>query len=252
MARTVVAIKTEDGECPTSVFTPEGKGPWPGVVVFMDALGPRPSFFDIGERIAAHGYLVLLPDFFYRAGPYEPPTPQTFFTTPGFRQEWFDKYVSTASQANVRKDTGAVLDYLASRSDIAQPKVGTVGFCWGGGMALSMAGFYPERVAAAASYHGGRLATEQPESPHLLAPKMKARVYVAGAVEDPSFPDDMKQRLIDAFAEAHVNATVETYPARHGWVPADMPVHDATCAERAYATLFALFDEALKGAGASR
>ena len=112
-------------------------------------------------------------------------------------------------------------------------------------MSLTAAGTYPDRIVAAASYHGGRLATDAPDSPHRLAPKIKARVYVAGAVEDASFPDDMKARLEDALTSAGVDHRIETYPAKHGWVFRDMPVYDAAAAERHWQTLFSLFDELL-------
>jgi carboxymethylenebutenolidase len=113
-------------------------------------------------------------------------------------------------------------------------------------MALTAAGTYPERIVATASYHGGRLATDSPESPHRLAPQIKSRVYIAGAIEDPSFPDDMKARLELALTQAHVDHEIETYPARHGWVFRDMPVYHAAAAERHWVTLVALFDATLK------
>lgn len=249
MAKANVDIRTEDGICPVSVFRPAGEGPWPAVIVYIDALGVRPAFFELAERLSSQGgYVVLLPDLFYRAGPYEAPKPADVFGDPEKRQAWFGKYVSTASQTNVRKDTAFFLDYLAHRTDIVQPEIGTTGYCFGGGLSLAMAAFFPDRVAAAASYHGGRLATDAPESPHLLAPRIKARVYVAGAVEDASFTDEMKQRLDDALTAAGVAHTVETYEgARHGWVLPDMPVYNEAAAERHWKTLLAFFEGALKG-----
>jgi len=119
--------------------------------------------------------------------------------------------------------------------------IGITGYCMGGLMSLTAAGTYPDRVAAAASYHGGRLATDAPDSPHRLAPKMKARIYVAGAIEDQSFPDDMKARLEQALTDAGVDHKIETYPAKHGWVLRDTPVYDAAAAERHWNTLLALF-----------
>jgi carboxymethylenebutenolidase len=113
-------------------------------------------------------------------------------------------------------------------------------------MSLTAAGTYPDRIAAAASYHGGRLATDAPDSPHLLAPRIEARVYIAGAIEDASFPDDMKQRLEDALTAARVDHLIETYPARHGWVFRDTPVYDAEASERHWRSLVALFDSVLK------
>jgi len=245
MARTSIELRTSDGVCPTSVFRPPGDGPWPAVILYMDGLGIRPALFEMGERLAAAGYLVLLPDLFYRAGPY-PVQDTSIFTDPDKRQHWFSTYMATASPANAMRDTRAFLDHLSARADVKQPRVATTGSCIGGGLSLTAAGTYPDRVAAAASYHGGRLASDAPDSPHLLAPRMKARVYVAGAIEDASFPDDMKQRLIDALSKAGVQHTVETYPARHGWVPGDMPVHDPTQAERHWQTLVALLDSTLK------
>jgi carboxymethylenebutenolidase len=201
--------------------------------------------FEVAERIASGGYVVLLPDLFYRAGPYTPPDPAKLFADPAARAEW-GKVVGTASQANVMSDTRAFLDFLGELPDVKQPLIGTTGYCMGGGLSLAAAGHYPDRVAAAASFHGGRLATDAPDSPHLIAPRMKARVYVAGASEDATFPDDMKKRLEDALAAAGVEHTVETYAgARHGWVPSDMPVHQPAAAERHYAALFALLEATL-------
>jgi carboxymethylenebutenolidase len=116
----------------------------------------------------------------------------------------------------------------------------------GGLMSLTAAGTFPERIAATASYHGGRLATDAPDSPHLLAPRMKSRVYVAGAIEDQGFPDDMKARLEKALTEAGVDHTIETYPAKHGWVFRDTPVYDAAESEHHWRTLVQLMDETLK------
>jgi carboxymethylenebutenolidase len=113
-------------------------------------------------------------------------------------------------------------------------------------MSLTAAGTYPERIAATATYHGGRLATDAPDSPHLLAPKIKSRVYIAGAIQDDSFPDAMKARLDQALSSAGVDHQIETYPARHGWVFRDMPVYDRDAAERHWRSLIALFEETLK------
>ena len=249
MARTTVTIETKDGRCEASVFRPEGKdaqGPWPAVLFFMDGIGIRPALFAMGERLAAHGYFVLLPDLFYRAGPYEAPDAKKLFADPETFKAWRAKIGPGASTSNTMSDAEAFLAFLAAQSDVKQPKIGVTGYCMGGGLALTLAGQFPDRVAAAASYHGARLASDQPDSPHLLAPRMKARVYVGGAIEDAGFPDDMKQRLDDALTAAKVEHTIETYPAKHGWVPSDTPVHDPAAAEKHWQTLFALLDGALK------
>ncbi len=246
MTMTKIEIATNDGSCQGFVFRPEGTGPWPAVLVFMDGVGIRPAMLEIGERLATHGYFVLLPDLFYRAGPYEPMDPHVLFSDPEKIRQLREKVGAHATQAKIMSDTRTFLDHLAAEPDVKPGGVGTTGYCMGGLMSLTAAGTYPDRIVAAASYHGSRLATDAPDSPHLLAPNIKARVYVAGATEDQSFPDDMKARLDDALAKAGVEHTVETYPAKHGWVLRDTPVYDAACCERHWNTLLALLDAKLK------
>ena len=242
-----ITIKTRDGACPSYVYQPAAGGPWPAVLVFMDGLGIRPAMLELGERLATYGYYVLLPDLFYRSGPYEPMDPHTVFTDPEKRKVLMEKYFARATQANIMSDTGAFLEYLAAQPEVSSGGIGTTGYCMGGLMSLTAAGTYPERIVATASYHGGRLATDSPDSPHLLAPRIRSRVYVAGAIEDPSFPDDMKERLEAALSQAGVDHRIETYPAKHGWVFRDTPVYDAAAAERHWKTLLALLDSKLKG-----
>jgi carboxymethylenebutenolidase len=241
-----IEIETGDGRCRSYVYHPMADGPWPAVLVFMDGLGIRPAVLEVGERLASHGYFVLLPDLFYRSGPYEPMDPHVVFTDPEKRKVLMEKFFAPATPANVMSDTRAFLDYLAARPDVAPGGIGTTGYCFGGLISLIAAGTYPDRIVAAASYHGGRLATDAPESPHLLAPKMRARVYVAGATADPSFPDEMKARLEDALTKAGVDHKIETYPAKHGWVFRDTPVYDAAASERHWRTLVELLDAKLK------
>jgi len=243
-----IEIKTRDGVCTSYVFRPNISTfppPWPGVLVFMDGVGIRPAMLAIGTRLAKHGYFALLPDLFYRSGPYAPMDPHQIFGDPEKRKMLLEKFFAHATKTNLMNDTRAFLDYLSTSDEVRPGGVGIVGYCMGGLMALLAAGRYPDHFVAAASYHGGRLATDAPESPHRLAPKMKARVYIGGATDDPSFPDDMKERLRNAFKEAGVDHTIETYPAKHGWVLADTPVHDPACAARHWETLLALFDSTL-------
>jgi carboxymethylenebutenolidase len=207
----------------------------------MDGLGIRPAMLEIGERLATHGYFVLLPDLYYRSGPYKPMNPHTIFTDPEQRKVLMEKFFAPATPANIMSDTGAFLGYLSAQQDVKPGGIGTTGYCMGGLMSLTAAGTFPDRIAAAASYHGGRLATDAPDSPHLLAPKIKARVYIAGAIEDQSFPDDMKALLDVALTKAGVDHTIETYQAKHGWVFRDTPVYDAAAAERHWQTMLALF-----------
>lgn len=246
---TPVDIRTRDGRCPSYVYRPSGTGPWPAVLVYMDGLAIRPAMLELGERLASHGYFVLLPDLFYRSGPYEPMDAKTVFSDPEKRKVLMEKFFAPATPANIMSDTHAFLDYLGAQRDVRSDGIGTTGYCMGGLMSLTAAGTYPDRIVAAASYHGGRLATDAPDSPHRLAPRMKARVYVAGAIEDPSFPDDMKARLEKALSDAGVDHRIETYPAKHGWVFRDTPVYDAAAAERHWQSMLALFDATLRTRG---
>lgn len=254
MTRSIVTIKTRDGESHTSVFRPDvGLGPWPAVLVYQDGRGVRQALFELGQRIASAGYFVILPDLFYRAGPFTPPDPVKFAQDPELRKQWQSKYMATATKSNVRSDTEAFLAFLATERDVSSLTIGTTGYCMGGSLSLAAAGNFPERVVAAASYHGGNLATDDPESPHLLASRIQAKVYVAGAVEDASFPDSQKRLLADALAAAKVEHTVETYDgAKHGWVPTDSVVYDRAASDRHYQTLLGLFESTLKNAPKKR
>jgi carboxymethylenebutenolidase len=226
-------LATDDGTCPTYVFRPTtGAGPWPAVLFFMDGIGIRPALFDIAQRIADGGYVVVMPDVFYRAGAYTAPEPAKLFSDPEFRKTWASTYIASANRDNVMRDTRAVLGFIDRLSDVVQGKVGTTGYCMGGALSLAAAAYYPDRVAAAAAFHPANLATDQPTSPHLLAPKIKGRVLVAGATEDANFPDEQRKKLDDALSAAGVQHTVEKWPAKHGWVPSDTPVHDPEQAAR--------------------
>jgi len=242
-----IEITTAEGTCPSYVFRPAaGDGPWPAVLVFMDGVGIRPAMLDLGVRLAKSGYFVLLPDLYYRSGPYEAMNAATVFSDPEQRKMLTEKFSSHISQAKVMSDTRAFIDYLASEPDVKAGGIGVTGYCMGGLMALTAAGTFPDRIVAAASFHGSRLATDAPESPHLLAPKIKARLYVAGATDDASFPDEMKRRLEQALTDANVEHVVETYPAKHGWVFADTPVYDAAASERHWRELLALLEATLR------
>jgi carboxymethylenebutenolidase len=241
-----INIQTRDGTCPSYVYQPAGNGPWPAVLVFMDGLAIRPAMLELGERLATLGYYVLLPDLFYRSGPYEPMDPHVVFSDPEQRKVLMEKFIAPTTPAKIMSDTRAFLEYLAAQPQVLPGGIGTTGYCMGGLMSLTAAGTYPEQIVAAASYHGGRLATDAPDSPHLLAPKMRARLYIGGAIEDQSFPDDMKARLEQALTEAGVDHRIETYQAKHGWVFRDTPVYDAAAAERHWQSLDELFAATLK------
>jgi carboxymethylenebutenolidase len=246
MAHEQTTIKTADGACPTHVFTPaSGSGPWPGVIFYMDGLAIRPTLFQMSQRLADLGYVVLLPDLFYRAGPYPTMDPAKVFGDPDFRAS-FGHLMASTNYELAAQDTKYFLDYLDTRKDVAGTKVGVTGYCLGGGVAMRAAGTYPERIAAAASFHGGNLASDAAISPHLLAPNIKARIYVGVADNDPHYPPEMGARFDAALDAAGVDYRSELYEgAAHGWTMADFPIHDAPAAERHWRELTALFKATL-------
>jgi len=246
MPRLEVTIKTRDGICPASVFTPADKvGPWPAVIFFMDGLGIRPAMWEMGQRLADGGYLVLLPDLYYRFGSYPPKNPSQVLADKKLMGELM-KLVTSLDRDRKVSDAGAFIEFLSSRSDVKGNRFGSTGYCMGGNASLTAAGAFPDRFAAVASFHGGNLATEQPDSPHLFVKNITGRVYVAGAIEDASFPEEQKNRLEKALTEARVDHLVETYPgARHGFAVPDVPVFDPTAAERHWAALSKLYRETL-------
>ena len=248
MSRTEISLPTADGDARAFTFKPDtGQRPWPGAILLMDAPAIRPALFDMGERLAAAGYYVLLPDLFWRAGPY--PTLDIAAARAGdsVQVELFGKLRASTGAGRQMTDVKACLDFLAAQPDVKPGKVGVTGYCMGGSIALRAAGTYPDRVGAAASFHGGGMATEDEKSPHLLAPQITARVLVAGAIEDRSYDEAQNDRLTDALKAAGVEAQVSIWEGcRHGWVPTDMPVHNPEGAERHWRELTALFDGALK------
>jgi carboxymethylenebutenolidase len=245
MPRTDVSIKTRDGVCPASLFTPaDRKGHWPAVIFFMDGLGIRPVMWEMGQRLADGGYVVLLPDLYYRLGSYPPMVPAEVLADPKRREELM-KFVSSLDRERKIADAAAFIEYLSSRPEVEGDRFGATGYCMGGNVSLTAAGAFPDRFAAAASFHGGNLASDKPDSPHLFLGKMTGRIYVAGAIEDASFTDEQKTRLEQTLSDAGVDHLIETYPARHGFAVPDLPVFDPAAAERHWAALFGLFRETL-------
>ena len=250
MARTPVEIRTDDGICPASVFRASGSaGPWPGVIFYMDGVGIRPVLFEMAQRLANEGFLVLLPDLFYRMGPYEPVDAKALFSDPEKRAA-HAKYFASFDKTKATSDTKAFLHFLDAEEDLAGQKLGAVGYCMGGGIALTAAARYPERFAAAASFHGASLATDADDSPHKLAIRIKAKVLVAGADKDNGFPPEQAALLASAFKDAGVDHRVEIWEgAAHGWTMRDFPIYNEAAAERHFHELVALFKETLLARG---
>ncbi len=251
MAQRSVEITTADGKCPCSLHVPDGGGPRPAVIMYPDAGGLRDTFREMGERLAALGYVTLVPDFYYRSGAYEPFDLRTAFSEPAERDRLMSLMRSVTPDM-IASDAGTYVDYLTSLSETSGEAVGTTGYCMGGRLSLIVAGRLGDRIAAAASFHGGGLAADgDPNSPHLRAPEMRATVYVAGASNDPSFPTEQRDRLDQALTEASVPHTIETYPAGHGFAVPDNAPYDAAAAERHWEAMGNLFRSSLVPSGGS-
>ena len=250
---TAVTVKTADGDCDAAFFHP-ATGSHAAVLVWPDALGLRPSMREIGRRLAAEGYAVLVPNPFYRVSkaPQFESGANFDFSDPVQRGKLGPLMGSIGAAGAAEKDAAAFVAFLDAQPQVdATKKIGTQGYCMGGPLVVRTAAAVPNRVGAGASFHGGSLVTDKPESPHLLAPKIKARMYLGVAANDDERQPQAKDQLRDAFAAAKVSAEIVVYPARHGWCVSDMPkeagtpIYNASEAERAWAALLGLYRAAL-------
>lgn len=239
-------IATADGSCPVNLATPDGPGPWPGVVMYPDAGGVRDTFREMAAHLAGFGYAVLLPDFYYRHGDWAPFDMSTAFGDARERGRIMAMIRSVTADM-MTADAGSFFDYLAGRPEVRGGRFGVCGYCMGGRTSLVVAGRVPERVSAAASFHGGGLVSDASDSPHLLAGQIAATVYVAAAKNDGSFTKRNAETLEAALTAAGVEHTIETYPAEHGFAVPDNPPYDADAAERHWTALRRLFAATLAG-----
>ena len=245
MGRLDVQIPAPDGYSHGTLHVPDGNGPWPGVLVFPDAGGVRETFGQMGDQLAGLGYVVLVPDIYYRSGEWAPFDAATLFTDTAERARMFGLVKRLTNDA-VIADAGAYADFLLARPEVSGSAIGTTGYCLGGRMSLIAAGGLGRTIAAAASFHGGRVAVaEDPSSPHLAADRITATVYVAGAIEDGSFTTEQAGLLDSALASAGVEHTVEFYPAHHGFAVPDNPTYDAEAAARHWEALGRLYRDHL-------
>lgn len=255
MRVSTIDLETTAGTDHTQLVAPEGDGPWPAFVLCTDAGGQRPAMLEIAGRLADLGYLVAIPDLYFRVGKLQDLLPEgekdrpiitAIFGDAAVRKRWFQRfYVSAIADETVRIGVGAVLDHLAARPDVTG-KVGTTGYCMGGNISLRIATIFGDRIAATASFHGGGLVTAAPDSPHLRAAAVRSRVYVAGATEDETFTDEARRTLEAALTGAGVEHTIEVYPGRHGFAVTDNPTHDAACEARHFSALEALYAATLR------
>jgi carboxymethylenebutenolidase len=241
VAETDVMVATPDGKADAALFHPTGAGSWPAVLMWPDILGLRPVFREMGRRLAASGYTVLVPNPFYRTkrapivtGPFD-------FNDPKQVQPLLD-LKATLTDARVDSDANAFLTFLDQQKQTNRRKAaGVQGYCFSGPLAFHTGAVRPDRIRAVATFHGGGLVTKDPNSPHLLIPKTKASFVVAIARNDDQKQPDAKDVLKAAFAAAKRPAIVEVYPADHGWCVPGSPPYDAASAERAWAELLKLY-----------
>jgi carboxymethylenebutenolidase len=258
VVETDVEIKTPDGTCDAAYIHPKpGKNAksasYPGVLIWPDAFGLRPAMRGIGKRIAAEGYSVLVPNPFYRISKAPFTDASNFdFKSADDMAKLRPLMASVGATGAAEKDAAAYVSFLDAQKEVnKKKKVGTQGYCMGGALVMRTAASLPDRIGAGASFHGGGLVTDKPDSPHLLAPKIKARMYIGIASSDDERQPDAKDKLKEAFAAARVSAEIEVYPAQHGWCVPDMPARDGAPiynnaeAERAWGKLVALYKTAL-------
>jgi len=250
-----VDIKTADGTCDAAFIHP-ASGSHPGVVIWTDAFGLRPSMREIAKRLAAEGYSVLVPNPFYRVAkaPVFPDASNFNFGDPTQRAKLTPLMGSINAAGAAERDAAAFITWLDAQPQVdRRKKVGTQGYCMGGALVVRTAAAVSNRVGAGASFHGGGLVTANPDSPHLLASKIKGRMYIGIATNDDMQQPDAKTKLKEAFDAAKVPAEIEVYSqAQHGWCVSDMPkqpngqpIYSRADADRAWGKLLGLYKAAL-------
>jgi carboxymethylenebutenolidase len=243
---TTISIPMEHGVTEAYVARPSGARSVPPVLFFQDGLGLRPALFEMANRLASHGYHVLLPNMFWRSGPFEPFDASTVFAGPGPEMDRLMKIVLAVTSENAMRDVAAFLDHLGAQPDVTDRgrRVACVGYCMGGGLSVCAACSFPDRVVAAASIHGGRFLTA-PESPEIIAKQLRARVYIGVAEIDRTHTPEVTRQLAAALAEAGVPHQIELYPeVTHGFAVPDLPPYNAEAAERHWERVLALLREA--------
>jgi len=244
VVETDVAVKTPDGAADAVLFTPPGKGPYPGVLVWTDIAGLRPVFRDLGRRLAASGYVVLVPNPFYRSAKAPVVDASFNFNDPEQRKRLFAMRAAMTNDG-VDRDAAAFVAYLDAQPKVSKTaKIGVQGYCMGGPLTLRTGAISP-RIGAGATFHGGTLVTKDADSPHLLAPKLHGQYLICEAQNDDKTDPAAKDAVRAAFEAAKVPLKLEVYPAMHGWSVPGSPVYNAAEADRAWSELLALYKRAL-------
>jgi carboxymethylenebutenolidase len=246
--QTTVQIPAADGTADGYLVRPEGAGPFPGVLLFMDAFGLRPRIADMAARIADRGYAVLAPNILYRGGP-SPLVEPDELTDADKRGAAFGRLmplIHGLTAERVAADTGAYLDFFAAQEDVAAGPVVIVGYCMGGTNALRAIEAHPDRIAALASFHAGGVVTDAPDSPHLAVANVTGEVYFGHADNDRSMTPEQIKTLETALDSAGVRYASEVYEgAPHGYTMSDTSMHDPDAEQRHWMNLFALLERVL-------
>ena len=229
-------------------FVHPAQGRHPGVLIWPDIFGLRPAFKDMATRLAQSGYAVLVINPFYRTKRAPTSAEHADFDDPATRDALM-ALRGTLNADTMQVDAKAFVAFLDQQAAVdTKRKLGTTGYCMGGPAVFSAAANASDRIGAAATFHGGGLATDKPDSPHLMIPRMKAQFLIAIAANDDAKDPKAKDTLRDAFAKAKLSAEIEVYTGtKHGWCPIDSPVYDHAQAEKAWSRMLALFDRALTG-----
>jgi carboxymethylenebutenolidase len=232
-------IRTPDGTADTLLTRPTSPVPLPAVINLTDGLGFRQAFADQSRRIAEHGYVVLTPNIFYRVS-----KSPVFSFEPDFASERtrtrFAELKAPLTPDAMARDGSAYVDFLAKQPSVSSAPMGVVGFCFAGQLALLVAAARPDRIGAAASFHGGGLFTDTANSPHLVLPRVKARLYFGHAENDQSMPGEAIEKLEWALQSWGGSYESEMYSARHGWMIPGREVHNPVEAARGFAKLMEL------------
>lgn len=248
-----VTITTPDGTCDAAFIHP-ASGAHPGVIIWPDAFGLRPAMRDMAKRLAGDGYSVLVPNPFYRLAksPIFGDISHFNFSNPEDRNKLTPLMGSINAEGAAERDAVAFIGWLDRQKQVdTSKKMGTQGYCMGGALVMRTAAAVPNRIGAAASFHGGGLVTDAPTSPHLLAPKMKARLYIGIASNDDQRQPDAKDKLRESFRKAGRPTEIEVYKSLHGWCVPDMPadasgpIYNQPEAEKAWSKLLVLYKAAL-------
>ncbi len=241
-----IEIRTADGMADGFLYIPEENGPWPGVIHLTDIHGIRPAPREMAKRVAAKGYAVLLPNVFYRTG--KPPLWDSPFKMGDEKSmNRFREMTAPLTAEAMERDAAAYVDFLGKQERVNAGAMGVVGYCFTGQTAMRTAAARPDRISAAASFHGGRLLTDDPASPHLALPRIKAQLYFGHAAEDRSMPKEAIEKFETALRAWGGRFESETYQdARHGWTVPDSPAYNQPQAERAFGKVMELFEATLK------